>query len=260
MIAIKNSTIMATQAGHNVHDEAKGTAEPEDNWISLHMMDKGKYATYLSAASVVVMQCDQVDKFNQRVQRANCVVIPFLQGSMLSHPFYVLTTRQQVGVHATGDHKLPIVGVGTGLLPTFNKIGMRGMFHGALVSQIFNVPANVVYLWITEYTRESSRDFLFKNHPSVSVEVVDALQVTYSAFFANLFSMMACYPPNLVVSKMVIQNKENRTGFVQCCRQVYRDHGLRGFSLGFSSINSAIYVLILLIPQAHLILFFPPKR
>lgn len=187
-------------------------APPDENWITLNMMDKGLYASYLSCASVV--------------------------GSMLSHPFFVLTTRQQIGKHVVGKDGSK----NSSALHAAKAIGIRGLFHGAIVSQVFNVPASVVYLWITEQTRESSRSYLFDNFPVLPVGAVDALQVTYSALFANFASMAVCYPANLVVTKMVVQCAKERISFLNTCKNVYKEHGSHGFSHGFVSKYNVLFV------------------
>jgi hypothetical protein len=176
-----------------------------ENWITLNMMDKGLYASYLSCASVV--------------------------GSLLSHPFFVMTTRSQIGKQVTGKDGRKT----SSFFASASALGPKRLFHGAMVSQIFNVPASVVYLWVTEQTRESCRDFMFRNYPKLPAAAVDGLQVTYSALFANLFSMAVCYPANLIVTKMVVQSSNQRFGFLQTCKNVYREHGTHGFSHGFSS-------------------------
>ena len=151
---------------------------------------------------------------------------------MMSHPFFVITTQNQIGKHATiKDSKV----TNASLFGAASKIGVRGLFHGAAVSQVFNVPASVVYLWVTEHTREASRDFLFSSFPKLSVGAVDAMQVTYSALFANLTSMTVCYPANLIVTKMVVQDRTHRLSFVNTCKDVYKAHGAHGFTHGFFS-------------------------
>ena len=112
-------------------------------------------------------------------------------------------------------------------------IGFRGLFHGAIVNQIFQTPNNVVYLWAVEKSRESCRNFLHQRYPKMSEGTVDAIQVTVSATVANFCSIMISYPANLVVTKMVIQEKGSRLSFVKTCKDVYKKHGVHGFSHGF---------------------------
>ena len=180
----------------------------QESWITLNMMHTGLYTSYLSCASIV--------------------------GSILSHPFFVITTQQQIGKNL-GPNSLN-GGIWQKLgLQAARSLGSKALFHGALVSQVFNVPASVVYLWVTEKTRESSREHLFASFPSLPLAGVDALQVTCSALSANLLSMAVCYPANLVVTKMVVQSENKRCGFIQSCRKVYSAHGTHGFSHGFLS-------------------------
>lgn len=156
----------------------------------------------------------------------------------MSHPFFVITTQNQVGKHISKD-------AGSGgarLVIAAKAIGLRGLFHGAIVSQIFQTPNSVVYLWSLEQSRESTRAFLSAYYPSLSTGTVDAIQVTCSAGVSNFLSMIISYPANLVITKMVIQEKNNRLGFINTIKEIYKTHGKHGFSHGFAGMISRIVI------------------
>lgn len=155
----------------------------------------------------------------------------------MSHPFFVITTQKQIGRHMSSDGR----GKSIGLLGAAGAIGLRGLCHGIVVSQVFQTPNNVVYLWATEQTREFSRQYLFRDFPALPLAAVDAIQVTYSAIVANFLSLSISYPANLVVTKMVVQDNASRLGFINTCRDVYKRHGAHGFTHGFFSKQSFIY-------------------
>jgi hypothetical protein len=155
----------------------------------------------------------------------------------MSYPFFVLTTRQQAGSKVTGDAVLGS-GVNTGLRGGLAKLGWAGLYRGAMISQVYSAPTNLIYLSSTEYSREKTRTALFDRFPTMSEEVVVATQSVTSAVVANFLCMIPSYPANLIIAKMVIQSREQKQGFLDISRQIYHRHGWKGFSHGFGSKNN----------------------
>jgi ABC-type spermidine/putrescine transport system permease subunit I len=123
----------------------------------------------------------------------------------------------------------------TGLRGALAKLGWAGLYRGALISQIDSAPTNLIYLGSTEYSREKTRTVLFDRYPNISEEIVTPIQSVTSAVVANFLCMIPSYPVNLVIAKMVIQSRDQRLGFLDLSRQIYKRHGWAGFSHGFGS-------------------------
>ena len=105
--------------------------EENDNWVSWDQIDKIRYTFLVSCASNV--------------------------GTLLSHPFYVLTTRQQVQL--SGDNIIHNSNIKSslkkGLIDTYSKIGFKGLFRGYIPLALLNTPSSLAYLGVTEYTRQT---------------------------------------------------------------------------------------------------------
>jgi hypothetical protein len=89
----------------------------DENWIGWNSLDKMKYGSLLMVASGA--------------------------GTLISQPFYVLTTRQQAGTKLTGDKAMAneiVGGVFQGLKTSIKKIGIRGLFRKYFSRQL--LPAN----------------------------------------------------------------------------------------------------------------------
>jgi solute carrier family 25 thiamine pyrophosphate transporter 19 len=177
-----------------------------DNWISWNSLNIGAYATYIGAASLV--------------------------SGVISYPFYVLTTRQQAGVHMTGDISLQH---GTGLKDAIHKIGWKGLFRGVIFSNFFYVPSSILYLSITEYTRHKINSFFNLHRPDWPVEYVESIQVVTSGFFANFVSILISNPTNVILAKLVIQQPTKPLNYIGITKQIYQNHKLKGFGHGFTS-------------------------
>jgi hypothetical protein len=177
-----------------------------DNWVAWNQIDKIKYTTLISIASNV--------------------------GTLISHPFYVLTTRQQVQL--SGDHSIHN-NLKHGLKDAYLKIGFRGLFRGYLPLLLLNTPSSLAYLGVTEYSRQTYRDLMTSWYPKVSLFYIDSSQAVLSALLANFISVILYTPAEVISSIMIIQNRQNRQNLRQASRTLYQTNGFKGFFRGFNS-------------------------
>lgn len=178
----------------------------DDNWVSWNQIDKLKYATLVSIASNI--------------------------GTLISHPFYVLTTRQQVQL--SGDI-LSKSNLKSNLIDMSKKIGVTGLFRGYLPLLILNTPSSLAYLGATEYTRQKYRNMMSYLFPQCSLFYIDSSQAILSALIANFISVILYTPGEVISSVMIIQNRDNRQNLRLTCKNLYQTNGIQGFFRGFNS-------------------------
>jgi hypothetical protein len=178
----------------------------EENWITWNHIDKTKYALLLALTTA--------------------------SATLLSHPFYVLTTRQQAGVKMTGDI---FEGNNTGFLKTMRKIGWKGLFRGWGVIALVSIPSNIIYLSGMEYSRQHCRDFLHTVLPSASESVVDVIQGLTSSVFADTSYQCVFNPGEVIAARMIVQNQQNRQRAKDVVNVVYKSQGSKGFYRGFNA-------------------------
>ena len=190
---------------------ADATTPPDtstlDNWIPYHSLDKARFTVLLAGASGL--------------------------GSLVSHPFYVLTTRQQAGTLVTGDK--PSASFSAGFRNAINRIGWSGLFRGWIPMAAVSIPSNVVYLTVIEKTREQCGDLFSQRYPTAQPAVKDAAQAVYSGIAATFIYQVMFNPAEVLVSRMIIQNKSNLTCFKTTSRNIYREEKYgKGFFRGYS--------------------------
>lgn len=180
----------------------------DDNWIEWDDMNKTTYVGYLSFASIV--------------------------GSAVSHPFYVLTTRQQVHL-ITGDTVIKANNLAASIKSITAKIGFRGLYRGWGPLTMINIPCNLAYLSCTELTRQNFRHYYYYIHPHASPTFVDFLQVIISSSMSNLCSLLISNPVEVVVSRMIVQHPHERTSIRSAINTIIAKNGYRGFRHGFGA-------------------------
>jgi hypothetical protein len=200
-------------------EELLGKEGPcHDHWVAWNQIDKIKYTCLVSIASNI--------------------------GTLISHPFYVLTTRQQVQL--SGDkivtNTIKKSSLSNGLKDAYAKIGARGLFRGYLPLLVLNTPSSLAYLGVTEYTRQRYREFFTILYPNCPQLYLDSSQAVFSALLANFISVILYTPAEVISSIMIIQNTDNRQNLRQASRSLYQANGLSGFFRGFNS-NLAYGVL-----------------
>ena len=190
------------------------------NWIEYSSMDSTRYNTSLTAMA--------------------------LASSMVLHPFNVITTRQQAGTVVTGDPKAVAKHtVAESLLHYRKELGWRGLFRGWLPVATVGSLSQIVYLQITEKTREVFQTRLRGMAPPATPGVViDTAQSAATAFLANAVSLVPFVPAEVVSSRMIVQPAKG-IGMFNMIRLIYsegRDYGgrsggvqafYRGFNISF---------------------------
>lgn len=191
--------------------ELEELIEENDNWVSWDQIDKIRYTFLVSCASNV--------------------------GTLLSHPFYVLTTRQQVQL--SGDNIIHNSNIKSslkkGLIDTYSKIGFKGLFRGYIPLALLNTPSSLAYLGVTEYTRQTYRSTFSSLYPNCPMVYIDGSQAVFSAILANFVSVVLYTPAEVISSIMVVQNLDNRQNMRQACKTLYNKEGVKGFFRGFNS-------------------------
>lgn len=190
-----------------LHDSSSSSPSSSDHWVAWNQIDKIKYTTLISIASNV--------------------------GTLISHPFYVLTTRQQVQL--SGDHQAINNNLKHSLKDAYLKIGFRGLFRGYLPLLLLNTPSSLAYLGVTEYSRQTYRDLVTSWYPKAPLFYIDSSQAVLSALLANFISVILYTPAEVISSIMIIQNKDNRQNLRQASRTLYQTNGFKGFFRGFNS-------------------------
>ena len=167
--------------------------EHEESWVNYSEMDKSKYSSMLTAMGVA--------------------------SSLITHPFSVITTRQQAGHHITGDPRSSSVfSAMRGLVGT---LGWRGMFRGWTPVAVMGVPSQLIYLTITESTRESFQRTLKNVFPSLPSALIDGMQSAGTSVIANGVSYIPFVPAEVISSRMMIQGR-NGNGMTQTMKCIYK--------------------------------------
>jgi hypothetical protein len=183
------------------------TPSTSENWIPYHSLDKAKFTILVAGASGL--------------------------GSLISHPFYVLTTRQQAGNLVTGD-KLS-TSFSAGFRNAIDRIGWSGLLRGWMPMAAVSIPSNVVYLTVVEKSREQCGNLFDARYPTASPALRDAAQAVYCSTLATFVYQVMFNPAEVLVSRMIIQNKTNLTCFKTTSRQIYSEEKYgKGFFRGYS--------------------------
>ena len=186
----------------------------DSSWVSYSEMDKSTYSCLLTIVGV--------------------------GGSLVTHPFSVITTRQQAGHSVTGDpHYSSVISAIRGYEST---LGWRGLFRGWTPVALMGVPSQLVYLTVTEASREMFQRSLKTAFPTMSSAGIDAFQATGTSVIANTISYIPYVPAEVISSKMMIQGRRGNS-VMQTVRAILKENGLRGFYRGFKA--SLMYGIVL---------------
>ena len=210
----------STTTTTTTEDETKKSNEKnEENWIPYHSLDKARFTVLLAGASGL--------------------------GSLISHPFYVLTTRQQAGTVVTGDKVSS--SFSAGLKNALHRIGWSGLFRGWVPMAAASIPSNVIYLTVIEKTREQCSDIFKERYPDVNPAVKDAAQAVYSGVIATFVYQALFNPAEVLVSRMIVQNKMNRTCFRTTSKMIFNEEKFgKGFFRGYSgSFGTGLFTSII---------------
>ena len=178
----------------------------DKSWVNYSEMNKSTYSSMLTALGV--------------------------GSSLLTQPFNVVTTRQQAGFTVTGDKLYPTVfSAMNGYVTT---LGWRGMFRGWAPVALMGVPSQLMYLTITEASRESFQRSLKTIFPTLPSAMVDGLQASGTSVIANAVSYIPYVPAEVISSRMMIQGRKGN-GMTQTMKCIWKEDGFRGFYRGFSA-------------------------
>lgn len=182
-----------------------------DAWVGWGDIDKMKYMGLLSGVGAI--------------------------GGFVSHPFFVMTTRQQAGSRVTGDGAIAndLRGVCRGVIDNFRRLGVRGMLRGFIPLTVLGVPSNLIYFGATEASREYIRSELQSWRPTMSPLTLDIYQSIITASLANFFSLIPYVPAEVIASRMIVQHPSSFNSLRSSCADLYRAQGVGGFFRGFNS-------------------------
>jgi hypothetical protein len=178
----------------------------EGSWVNYSELDRGKYTSILTLFS--------------------------LSSSLVLQPFSVVMTRQQAGPLLTGDKQHN--SLMSNMVYTYQKLGMKGLFRGWLPMALAGSPAQVLYLEITESSREYFQAVLRRAFPGVSNTVSDAMQASMSSVLANGASLIPYVPGEVLSSRMIVQGRSG-LGMVDMSRAIWKESGILGFYRGFNA-------------------------
>jgi len=208
---MSSSSGSSNSSNNSISGDLSPTALSSSNsenttWVTYSQMDQSKFSTFMTAFS--------------------------LGTSIITQPFNVITTRQQVGFARTGDIRQP------NMIKAFQQalqnLGWKGLFRGLLPSASMGIPSQVIYITITEGTREPLQKHATNMFPSASPIIIDAIQAGATSVLANAASLISYVPGEVVSCRMMIQPKEG-LGVSGMCKLVWQEEGIRGFYRGFNS-------------------------
>lgn len=188
--------------------------DTDGSWVNYSEMNKSTYSVMLAALGV--------------------------GSSIITQPFSVVTTRQQAGHRITGDPTYS--SVASAMIGYQKALGWRGLFRGWTPVALMGVPSQLVYLTITESSRETLQHSFKTIFPKFSSASIDGFQSVGSSVIANTVSYIPYVPAEVISSRMIIQGRDGK-GMTQTIRCIWKEDGFRGFYKGFSA--SLMYGILL---------------
>lgn len=194
--------------------ELRAIEDNDSSWVSYSEMSKSTYSCLLTILGT--------------------------GSSLVTHPFSVVTTRQQAGRNITGDpHYSNVFSAIKGYEST---LGWRGLFRGWTPVALMGVPSQLMYLTITEASRECFQKSLKTLFPTMPSAVIDGLQAGGTSVIANAISYIPYVPAEVISSRMMIQGRKANS-MTQTIRIIWKEDGMRGFYRGFNA--SLMYGIVL---------------
>ena len=158
------SNVVVTTSSHALPLTSLPGDDESTTWISYSNMDTTKYN--------------------------GLVTLMALTSSFVLQPFNVVATRQQAGTVVTGDKGAPRTVIGA-LSQYRQELGWKGLFRGFLPIATMGVPSQIVYLSITERTREVLQKNIRTVFPGFNSGLIDAAQSTATALMASMVSLLS---------------------------------------------------------------------
>lgn len=199
-----NSPVNAKQNDQRQPTESsKGT---DETWIGFSDLNRMYFSTLLGMFSVFT--------------------------SLISHPFTVISVRQQVDSSLLGDlhHQQSMGTVVRGVVSRFGPIAL---FRGFLPMATLGPPSNVIYFSSIESSRETLQPIVLQIIPSLSPEGIEILQAGCSSVISNFISLIPYVPAEVVSSRIIVSPQ--KVGMTEMCKNIYHAQGIKGFFKGFNS-------------------------
>jgi hypothetical protein len=180
--------------------------DPHDNWVNYSDLDKETFNGLLSVFSIVA--------------------------NIVTHPFTVVSMRQQAGPSITGEAFAPAQSMRTAFRDTFQSIGTRGLFRGWLPMTTMGVPSGLIYIQTVEYTRETIQRKIKRSFPELNPHAVDVIQAIASSGVANFLSLIPYVPAEVLSSRLIVQPRYGVSTW-DMAKRIYTEGGTKSFFRGF---------------------------
>jgi len=175
--------------------------EPVDSWVNYSSMDQSKFTGSLTLFS--------------------------LASSFISHPLNLITTRQQSGRDKSSGH------IWKDIKTTTRTVGFRGLFRGWAPIALMGLPTNVIYLIITESSRESLQNKIKVFYPTISPIYLDTIQSFASSIVANAVSLVPYVPADVISCRLITQPGKENIGAIRMTKAILAESGIKGLYKGF---------------------------
>ena len=175
--------------------------EPVDSWVNYSEMDQSKFTGSLTLFSMA--------------------------SSFISHPLNLITTRQQSGRDKSSGHILQDI------KKTAQTVGFRGLFRGWTPIALMGLPTNVIYLVITESSRESLQNKIKAFYPTISPLYLDSMQSFVSSIVANAVSLLPYVPADVISCRLITEPGKESIGAIRMTKTILAESGIKGLYKGF---------------------------
>lgn len=177
------------------------SAPAVESWVNYSEMDQTKFTGSLTIFSLV--------------------------SSFLTHPLNLITTRQQSGRDKSSGNILQDMKM------TARTVGFRGLFRGWLPIATMGLPSNVIYLIITESSRESLQNKIKMIYPNILPLYLDSMQSFISSIAANAVSLIPYVPADVISCRLITQQGKTNIGTIRMMKTILAESGVKGFYKGF---------------------------
>jgi hypothetical protein len=161
--------------------------------------------------------------------------------NLISHPFTVISVRQQVDPLTLGEHHYRHNTMMLAVRDAVKKFGPSILLRGWKPMITIGVPSNVIYFSTIEASREAFQPAISSAIPSLSQEGVELLQSAMSSIISNFISLIPYNPAEVISSRLIVQKNEC-IGMTAMTKQIYREKGIKGFFKGFNA-SFALYMV-----------------
>lgn len=174
---------------------------PAESWVNYSEMDQSKFTSSLTIFS--------------------------LASSFVTHPLNLITTRQQSGRDTSTGNILRDIAT------TATTVGFRGLFRGWMPIAVMGLPSNVLYLVITESSRESLQNRIKAIYPNIPALYLDGVQSFASSIAANAVSLVPYVPADVISCRLITQQGRENIGALRMAKLIIKESGAKGLYKGF---------------------------